>query len=491
MAARVVLAVSSIALLGAFVGCADTDEVAFSIGPAGTEMVGSPAAIGDPPRGVYMMVPPELETPPDQQVVIPHAQRRTIYLNKNGGTYTPGSNNSSTNRSSIPNQTSTISPWNVSAAGWNTVKTCMQDLFAAYNVEVTDVDPGSTPHVEAVIAGRPQDIGMQSGVGGVSPFSCGVIEQSIAFTFATVYGTNYRAVCETTAQEVAHSFGLDHAYLCQDPMTYLNGCGNKTFQNVNASCGEYSARSCQCGGSTQNSHQVLLSRLGGADAVAPLVDITQPANGATVQPAFQVTATASDNISVSNVELWIDGSLALTDTTAPYSFNATGLSAGSHSLEVRASDGSNTATDSINVTVESTTDPMDPNDPNDPMDPNDPSDPNDPAPPIPPDPGGLGAGCNDAVDCNSGLCLADGSGSHCTELCDPTSSNACPSGFDCVATTGTESVCWPSDPGGGDGNADPSDLNGGCRAAGDSGGTSAGLLVLIALLATRRRRRQR
>jgi MYXO-CTERM domain-containing protein len=103
---------------------------------------------------------------------------------------------------------------------------------------------------------------MPSGVGGVSPFSCGTINNSIVFTFAVVYGTAYRDICETSAQEIAHSFGLDHEHLCSDPMTYLTGCGNKSFQNVAAPCGEYSNRACMCGGNTQNSVALLDQRLG-------------------------------------------------------------------------------------------------------------------------------------------------------------------------------------------------------------------------------------
>jgi hypothetical protein len=80
------------------------------------------------------------------------------------------------------------------------------------------------------------------------------------------------------------SFGLDHEYLCADPMTYLGGCGQKSFQNVGL-MRQYSARSCNCGGGTQNSVQMLLDANGPADAIAPVVSITQPADGAAVGPA--------------------------------------------------------------------------------------------------------------------------------------------------------------------------------------------------------------
>jgi MYXO-CTERM domain-containing protein len=196
--------------------------------------------------------------------VAEHAAPTIIYMNRMGGIYRPGDNDARTNQSSIPSRTSQVSPWNVSAAGWAEVMDCMTEQFARFNVVITDVDPGNVPHIESVVAGYPQDVGMGQGVGGVSPFTedCGVIPNSIVFTFAGVYGTAYRDICETAAQEVSHSFGLDHEYQCKDPMTYLSGCGDKEFQDNLERCGEYSARTCWCGGTTQNSVAMLRARLG-------------------------------------------------------------------------------------------------------------------------------------------------------------------------------------------------------------------------------------
>jgi MYXO-CTERM domain-containing protein len=82
-----------------------------------------------------------------------------------------------------------------------------------------------------------------------------------------------------------------------------------------------------------------LQVLGPADQLPPNVDIDQPAQGATVSPGFSVVASASDNGSVTKVELLIDGSLVDTRTAAPYTFSApTSLAAGAHSIEVRATD---------------------------------------------------------------------------------------------------------------------------------------------------------
>lgn len=319
--------------------------------PAALAMIGSPAAPGERPRGVFVPVPPDLEG----EVRVAAAEAPTIiYMNRVGGTFTPGQNNSATNRSTIPRFTATVPAWGVSDAGWQQVMDCVTAQFAPFNIVVTDQDPGDIDHIESVVAGRPQDVGMQNGVGGVSPFSCGIIDRSIVFTFAEVYGNNLQEICHTAAQEVAHSFGLDHEYLCADPMTYLGGCGAKTFQDVDASCGEFSQRSCQCGGATQNSVEMMLTRLGAGDLLAPDVLIDEPQAGATVRPGFDVAATVTDDVGVMAVDLYIDGAHVATADTAPYRFpTAPDLSDGGHNIEVVASDGRNTAVSNIDITVSS------------------------------------------------------------------------------------------------------------------------------------------
>ena len=330
--------------------CAPELETA-SDSPAALAMVGEPAGPDERPRGVFIPVPPDLEG----EVRVTAAEAPTIiYMNRDGGTYTPGQNNSATNRSTIPNFTATVPSWGVSESGWQQVMDCVTAQFAPFNVVVTDIDPGDVDHIESVVAGRPQNIGMQSGVGGVSPFSCGIIDRSIVFTFAEVYGNNLQEICHTAAQEVAHSFGLDHEYLCSDPMTYLGGCGAKSFQDIDASCGEFSRRSCQCGGSTQNSVQMMLTRLGPGDAIAPELVIDEPQSGATVLPGFDVAATATDDIGVTEVSLFIDGEHIATADTPPYRFTtAEEIEDGVHQLEVIASDGRHETLSTIEVTVSS------------------------------------------------------------------------------------------------------------------------------------------
>jgi hypothetical protein len=324
--------------------------------PRSIAIVGGAAAWDPKPRSTFLVHEAPLGGSPMQlPSVAEHAPPTIIFMNRMGGTYVPGDNDSRTNRSSIPSRTSQVNPWNVSAAGWQEVMDCMTAQFSRFNVIITDVDPGNVPHIESVVAGYPQDVGMGSGVGGVSPFTddCGVIPNSIVFTFAGVYGTAYRDICETAAQEVSHSFGLDHEYQCRDPMTYLTGCGDKSFQDNLERCGEYSARTCWCGGTTQNSVAMLRDRLGPHN-VPPVVSITEPADGATVEPGFEVAATASDMVgALVKVELYVDGALVDTLTAAPWTFATdAALADGSHTVEVRATDdGDATATDQVAITV--------------------------------------------------------------------------------------------------------------------------------------------
>jgi uncharacterized protein (TIGR03382 family) len=299
--------------------------------------------------------------PPANPSIAAVAQSRIIYMNKGGVTLTPGNNDSRTNRSTLVSSTRAVPAWNASATTWNGVMTCFRDMFSRWDVQVVDVDPGNVPHIEAVFTSSPSSIGMSSGVGGVSPFTqdCSVIENSIVFTFTGSFGTNAQTICEVMAQEVAHSYGLDHEMLASDPMTYLSYSGKRTFKDQTVSCGEYQNRACGIGGSVcrpnQNSVQLLNTRLGTADIIAPMLSITSPVDGATVQPGFPVTATATDNVGVTAATLLVDDAIvAMAPGAGPYNWPTdVMLAAGAHSISVEATDGKNPQRQTIHITVAS------------------------------------------------------------------------------------------------------------------------------------------
>jgi Bacterial Ig domain/Fibronectin type III domain len=92
------------------------------------------------------------------------------------------------------------------------------------------------------------------------------------------------------------------------------------------------------------------------DTTPPTVSLTAPNNGQTVQgTAVSIGANASDNVGVTKVEFYVDGTLVNTDTASPYSYpwNTTLVNDGSHTIYAKAYDavnaGVNSATVSINV----------------------------------------------------------------------------------------------------------------------------------------------
>ncbi len=92
------------------------------------------------------------------------------------------------------------------------------------------------------------------------------------------------------------------------------------------------------------------------DTTVPVVSITFPADSATVSGAsVTVSATASDNISISGVQFKLDGSnLSTEDTSTPYvvTWDSTGVADGAHVLTAVARDtSSNYATSTITVMV--------------------------------------------------------------------------------------------------------------------------------------------
>jgi hypothetical protein len=86
---------------------------------------------------------------------------------------------------------------------------------------------------------------------------------------------------------------------------------------------------------------------GGGDTQAPTVSASESGTSGTIT----LSATASDNVGVANVEFFIDGVSRGSDNTAPYSmsFNSTALGNGSHTLTARASDAAGNATTSAPV----------------------------------------------------------------------------------------------------------------------------------------------
>ena len=357
-----------------------------------------------------------------------------------------GSNNSITNTSTIAS--GNLSAYSGSTNTWNSIMTCVRQTFAPFGITVTDTNPGNVPHFEAMAAGTPTQVGFSNGVAGVAPFTCGIINNAITFSFLNLNPNDVNDACWTIAQEAAHAFGLSHEMLAADPMTYIPNPPSKRFQNQSACIGTQGccqpAQECQCGPTMQNSYQRLLDIFGPSNPTPPTIVIETPTANSQVTPGFVVRANVTDDQGVESVQLLIDNTAIATLSTAPYAFNAPmTLAEGTHMVTIRAYDtlGSE-GTQTISVIVG---DPCNSN-----------SDCSGQGEdlvcvdgrcvPGQNTPGGLGSTCNSPDECISGLCATKDGENRCVESCD-LNANACPNDFACLSNGAGGGLCWP-DPGG-------------------------------------------
>lgn len=408
---------------------------------------------------------------------------KKIFLNNcaDGCTIMPAAfNNARTNHSTI---VSTPGPANISPFShmevWDEVVACVKEMYAPYDVVVTDVDPGDTePHHEAIVAGTPGEIGAGDGVGGLGLGGCNLVDNAISFTF-DVWGPNPLMICSVIAQESAHTYGLDHELDCSDPLTYLNACGRQFFRDKNVPCGEFEERNCACGATVQNSHKWLLSQLGAnpTPVPGPTAALLQPADGADVANGFIAAATADHIRGIGRVEFWVngtmmhmvEGSMGQTDYTW---LTPTDLADGYIDLEVKTYNdiGSETVLAATVLKGEPCQDAA--------TDCNEGQFCEDGRCKFPIPTGELGDECTAASDCISGLCPLEGDSGYCSQNCNPTSAlMECPAGLFC-RSVGSGGVCWPEDTGGC-----------GCNSPDGKGGLGSLILALGVLFAIRRRRR--
>ena len=98
-----------------------------------------------------------------------------------------------------------------------------------------------------------------------------------------------------------------------------------------------------------------MANCGAPTDTSPAVSITNPGNGTTVSGQVNITANATDDNGVSQVEFFVDGSSIGVDSTAPYSasWDTTAYSDGSHTVSATATDTiGQTGSSSVTVTVQ-------------------------------------------------------------------------------------------------------------------------------------------
>jgi hypothetical protein len=224
------------------------------------------------PEAIAEAVQDRVESVFDDRPRVP----RTIWMVRGGVTLRGGADDSAARVSSVVgnakgNPDKVVVPrFRGSDRTWKQLMACVQAQYARFDVLVTDEEPRdvASGFVLVAVGGKPALVGSPARTGGLAPMIPGVVvEDPVVFVFSDALGNRVQPMCETAAMEIAHTFGLDHEYLCKDPMSYLGNCGNKTFQDKAARCGESKARVCADGLPTQNSVARLTEVLG-ARAVA-------------------------------------------------------------------------------------------------------------------------------------------------------------------------------------------------------------------------------
>ncbi|HYV44295.1 MAG TPA: M20/M25/M40 family metallo-hydrolase [Myxococcaceae bacterium] len=111
--------------------------------------------------------------------------------------------------------------------------------------------------------------------------------------------------------------------------------------------------SCTAGSYIDHDDLAFAVEGGTPDTTPPAVSITAPANGSTVNGTVTISANATDNVGVTQVDFLVDGVVKGSDTSSPYSFawDSTTASNGSHSLTARAADGAGNSATSAAVSV--------------------------------------------------------------------------------------------------------------------------------------------
>jgi len=118
--------------------------------------------------------------------------------------------------------------------------------------------------------------------------------------------------------------------------------------------GQHTLRAVATPGAGPSGSAQITVTVDNGDTEAPVVTITNPANNSTVSGNVTVTANATDNVGVTKVEFYLDGSLQASDPASPYEWlwHTVLASNANHNLTVMAIDAKdNTGQQSFQVTV--------------------------------------------------------------------------------------------------------------------------------------------
>lgn len=308
--------------------------------------------------------PPELFAAPSPQPAPaewsypPH--RATIFLNFFGGEMSYGTNSALMESTCLSSKIDYPGFSGTEAQALAIIET-FESLLAPYGVRVAydKAPPPELPYAMVMMGGKPDLVGLQNGVLGVSCSSdCGDRWwRDTTFAFTAAASPNQSNTLSTTAlHEAAHAFGLAHIDTANNSPYVMHPFVDNSEKVWGEQCEDYNPATgginCQsthdvwCGGGAQNTHAELMAYFGpnGPDIEPPIVTILAPEDGLELDPGgnVQLETTVTDNYDGVGWKLMIYKDDVLVQDEPTFNFQTkwslTGLPKGVLRLRVQAID---------------------------------------------------------------------------------------------------------------------------------------------------------
>ncbi|MEX1362585.1 MAG: Ig-like domain-containing protein [Nannocystaceae bacterium] len=287
------------------------------------------------------------------------ASQGRIFVNFDGANLTGGSDDSRNNITQIGQLVGSFAAYG-NGPKREAVMQAVRNDWAPFDVIITDTRPGSGDYTMNM-TGPTNPFG--GGVLGIAPVDCGDSQTHNNITYAFhSEGDQFSAAVQATTigQEVAHSYGLEHVDEPGDIMNPFNAGGDASFRDQcipivqNLYCP--AQHEAECGTqSQQNSYAELMTLFGPStpDAAPPTVSITYPADGDTFDTgaSFTITVAASDDQAIESVILFSNDQEQGADGSEPYGWEVADIQDGVYELSVLAVDVAGNETTSSTVTI--------------------------------------------------------------------------------------------------------------------------------------------